>query len=114
MKLGARVVEAAYRDRATAPVRDEVRAALALIETMTLRPDRLTPADIDAVRAVGVRDDAIDDVIHVCALFNTIDRLADALAFDLPNDEGYRRGAKALLRLGYALPPPLRWRRALD
>jgi hypothetical protein len=37
-----------------------------------------------------------------------IDRVADALGFDLMDDEGYRRGAMTLLRFGYKLPAPLR------
>jgi hypothetical protein len=81
---------------------------------MTLRPDELTSADFDGLRVAGLSDDAIDDVAYVCALFNTIDRLADALDFDLYDDAGYRQRAKMMVRIGYDLPPPLRWRRSQD
>ena len=37
-----------------------------------------------------------------------IDRVADALGFDLMDEEGYRQAAQVLLKLGYKLPAPLR------
>src|SRR5215211_6260473 len=40
-RLGKDMIEAVYADRTTAPVSAEVKAALALIETFTLRPDEL-------------------------------------------------------------------------
>ena len=39
---------------------------------------------------------------------NLIDRVADALGFELMDEVGYRRGARVLLRFGYRLPAPLR------
>lgn len=46
-------------------------------------------------------DQAIEDAIHVCALFNIIDRVADALGFDIPTPEGFAQGADNLLKRGY-------------
>ncbi len=48
---------------------------------MTLRPAEVGPADIGAVRAAGISDEAIVEALCVCAYFNLIDRLADAFAF---------------------------------
>ena len=64
---------------------------LGFIEKLTLRPDELTPADADAVRAAGVSDDALVDAIHVAALFNMIVRLADSLGWDVPACDASRR-----------------------
>ena len=36
------------------------------------------------MRAAGVSDDALLDAIAVAALFNMIDRIADALGFEVP------------------------------
>ena len=58
-------------------------------------------ADVAPLRAVGVSDEAIADAIHVCALFNVIDRVADALGFAIPTAEEFARGAKVLLAVGY-------------
>ena len=70
---------------------------------MTLRPDELTPADADAVRAAGVSDDALVDAIHVCAYFNMIVRLADSLDWDVPTDEQFAARAQAMFEGSYAL-----------
>lgn len=70
---------------------------------MTLRPSELEPADADAVRAAGVGDDALVDAIHVCALFNMIVRLADALGWDVPAEEAFRGRAEPMLDGGYTL-----------
>jgi len=49
----------------------------------------------------------VQDAIYVCFAFNLIDRVSDALGFDLMDETGYRRGAQVLLKIGYKLPPPL-------
>jgi Trk K+ transport system NAD-binding subunit len=47
-------------------------------------------------------DAAIEDAIHVTALFNIYDRVADTLDFDIPDPDGFAQGADMLLRRGYA------------
>lgn len=91
------------QDWRTAPISTELRATLAFLEKMTLRPTELGPADADAARAAGVHDDALVDAIHVCALFNMIARLADALGWEVPADEAFRSRAETMLTGGYAL-----------
>jgi len=49
-----------------------------------------------------VSDGAILDAVLVCALFNTIDRIADALGFEVPPDEQQRAVAPLLLEMGYS------------
>ena len=95
-----RAVEADWR---TAPIDEKLRAMLGFIETLTLRPAELGPADADAVRAAGVSDDAIVDAIHVAALFNMITRLADSLGWDVPEYESFLARADSMLATGYAL-----------
>jgi alkylhydroperoxidase family enzyme len=106
--LGPELVEAVYADRTTAAVSEQVRAALGFIEIMTLRPDDLSEADADAVRAAGVSDDALDQAAQICALFNVIDRLADAFAFHVPEEADLNRAAEILLKSGYVIPAPMR------
>lgn len=48
-------------------------------------------------------EQALVDAIHVAALFNMIDRLADALGWDVPSDEAFSARAQAMLESGYAL-----------
>ena len=68
-------------DWRTAPVEPPLRAMLGYLEAMTLRPGELTPADAEAVRAVGVSDEGMVDALLVAAYFNLIDRLADSFGF---------------------------------
>ncbi len=63
----------------------------------------MRPADVAPLRATGLSDEAIEDAINVCALFNIYDRLADALGWYLPDAGGYAASAQSLLQRGYLL-----------
>ncbi len=80
-----------------------IRATLGFLETLTLRPGELTSDDADAVVAAGVSTDALVDAIHVAALFNMIDRLADSFGWDVPPFAAFRERAADMLGRGYAL-----------
>jgi alkylhydroperoxidase family enzyme len=90
-------------DYRTAPINEKLRAMLGLLETFTLRPDELTAADIRAVLAAGVSREAIRDAFYVAFLFNTYDRLADTLGWELPEDRYYGKAGSFLLKKGYQL-----------
>lgn len=64
---------------------------------MTLRPEELTGADAGRVREAGVSDEALVDAIHVAALFNMIDRMADALGWDVPPFEAFFERPEGML-----------------
>lgn len=89
------------RDWRTAPVDPRLRAMLAFLERLTLDPDAVTAADVVPLHASGISDAAIEDAIHVCALFSVYDRLADSLEFDIPDATGFAQSATMLLRRGY-------------
>jgi alkylhydroperoxidase family enzyme len=76
---------------------------LGFVEKLTLRPEELSQDDADAVRAAGVSDEAIVDAIHVAALFNMIDRLADSLGWDVPEYDSFLARADMMLATGYSL-----------
>ena len=60
------------------------------------------PADVDAVRAHGISDEAIQDAMYVGFLFGIYNRVADTLGFHVPEDPGsYRMVARVLLLIGY-------------
>lgn len=88
-------------DWRTAPVNERLRAALGFIETMTLAPERLGPDDLTPLRAAGLSDAAIEEAIHVCALFNIYTRVADAFGFDVPGADAFSKSADMLLSRGY-------------
>jgi alkylhydroperoxidase family enzyme len=85
----------------TAPIDEKLRAMLGLLETFTLRPKELTPGDVRAVLAKGVTREAIRDAFYVAFLFNTYDRLADTLGWELPDERYYAKAGQFLLKKGY-------------
>ena len=88
-------------DYRTAPIDEKVRATLRLLEKFTLQPNELEPADIRAVLATGVSREAIRDAFYVAFLFNTYDRLADTLGWELPDPAYYVKAGDYLLKKGY-------------
>jgi alkylhydroperoxidase family enzyme len=74
-------VDAVLADWRTAPVEPGLRTVLGLLQKVTLAPAEVTASDVDAARAAGVSDEAIEDALAVCACFNVIDRLADSFGF---------------------------------
>ena len=95
--------EAIEHDWRTAPIDERLRAALAFVEKLTLRPAELTTADADEALAAGVSRAALQDAIYVAALFNMIVRLADSLGWDVPDFEEFHARADAMLASGYRL-----------
>ncbi|HYH62228.1 MAG TPA: hypothetical protein VD766_10225 [Solirubrobacterales bacterium] len=91
-------------DWRTAPVDERLRATLCFLEKITLSPDDVGPEDAALPYQAGVSDSALRDAVYVCALFNMIDRVSDALDFAIPTPEGFRKTAKGLLRFGYRQP----------
>jgi len=88
-------------DHRAAPISPGLRATLDLLQKATLAPAEVRPADVDAARAAGVSDGAIEDALTVCAYFNLIDRVADSLGFDLPSREEHAAYAPQFLTEGY-------------
>jgi alkylhydroperoxidase family enzyme len=96
-------VRAVVDDWRTAPLDAKLRATLGFLEKLTLRPTEVRPADVGPMRAAGLSNEAIEDAINVCALFNIYDRMADALGWWLPDEAGYAASAQNLMKRGYLL-----------
>lgn len=90
-------VRAVLADYRTAPIPGKLRAMLGFLEKLTLRPAEVVPADMEPLRAAGLSREEIEDAIHVCALFNLINRVADSLGFELQTEKGYAGSARRLL-----------------
>lgn len=100
------LVDAVLVDWQTAPVDDKLKVTLGLLEKLTLEPDAVTEEDIKWVRDAGLDDGAIEEAIQICALFNIINRLADAFDFDTTlslQPQAVAKGAAALLKFGYRI-----------
>jgi len=97
------VVKAVLDDWRTAPIDARLRAQLEFLEKLTLHPDDVRRRDVEPLRAAGLSDEAIEDAINVCALFNIYDRMADSLGWYLPDQAGYAASANNLMRRGYLM-----------
>jgi alkylhydroperoxidase family enzyme len=88
-------------DYHTAPIDERLRAMLGLLEKVTLHPDAVTPVDVRSVLALGVTREQVRDALYVAFLFNTYDRLADALGWAIPGQRYFTKAGKFLLKAGY-------------
>lgn len=78
-------VHAVARDWRTAPLSEQDMALCRFAEKLTHTPAKMSPEDLDALRAVGLDDRAIHDAAQVVGYFNYINRIADALGVE-PED----------------------------
>ena len=74
---------------------------LGLLETFTLRPEALDAGAVRAALDAGVTREAVRDAFYVAFLFNTYDRLADTLGWELPDQRYYAKAGQFLLKKGY-------------
>jgi uncharacterized peroxidase-related enzyme len=99
--LPAALVDDTLAEFRAAPVADGLKATLAFLKKMTLRPRDLTPDDARTVLRAGVTREALMDAIAVGSLFNIITRYADALEFAIPTTDEFDRAGSMLLKRGY-------------
>jgi len=77
------LVRGLLQDWRTAPLDDVDRALCAYAEKLTRTPARMSAADVEGLRRVGLDEVAIHDAIQVVSYFNYINRVADAVHVDL-------------------------------
>jgi alkylhydroperoxidase family enzyme len=94
-------VQAVLSDWRTVPIDEKLRMMLGLLEKVTLSPVEVSPADIEPLLRAGISKQAIEDAFIVCACFNIIARIADALDVAIPSTEGFAYTAERLLEHGY-------------
>ena len=99
--MGDGTIKLVLDDYRTAPIGEPLRAMLGLLETFTLHPEQMTPNRVREVLAAGVSAEAIRDAFYVAFLFNTYDRLADTLGWELPDQRYYPKAGRFLLKKGY-------------
>jgi uncharacterized peroxidase-related enzyme len=100
--LDPTVVESVLTEYRTAPISEQLRAALAFLEKMTLQPDALARADAEQGIAAGLTSAQLHDAAAVGAIFNIITRYANALDFEIPPAAELEASATMLLRRGYS------------
>lgn len=96
------LVQAALEDWQTAPVSNRIRAALEFIEKLTKTPDDISEEDIAELEANSIDKTAIEELIYISFCFSVINRMANALDFDLVNESVVSRTARFLYHMGYS------------
>lgn len=77
-------MDAVLADWTTADIPERTRAALRLLETMTLHPLDIDANFVAAVRTAGLDTPAIQEAANVGFHYNLINRVADAIDFPVP------------------------------
>ncbi len=95
------LLEALLLDVDSSSVDDKMKPILRYVQKLTSAPSRMTPADADAVYAVGWDDQALHAAVSICALFNCMNRLVEGLGIQAP--AGYHATSASRLKdIGYA------------
>jgi alkylhydroperoxidase family enzyme len=94
-------VESVLADGRAVHVSARFQAVLDFLERLTLRPEEVGPEDVKAARGHGVSDAALRQAIYVCFVMSTMDRMADAFAFELPDARILKRYAWIATTFGY-------------
>lgn len=71
----AEVVEGLLADIDSSPVDEKLKPLLHFVRKLTLTPQKIGQEDVDKVVAAGWSEQALEDAIAVCGLFNLANRM---------------------------------------
>lgn len=117
LDIDAATVAAVLEDHRTAPASEQLRAGLAVVEAVTVRPAEPMAALVASARACGLSNRAVEDAANVAFHFNLINRAADAFDFPMPTPRALPKIARLLdgaKRLAGGSPPSPTWTRRPD
>lgn len=89
-------------DIETASVDERLKPILRYVRKLTHTPGKMTQADADAIFAAGWDEQALVDVVSICAAHNFFNRFVDGTGVDVDDDTARRTGAEVLPTIGYA------------
>jgi uncharacterized peroxidase-related enzyme len=95
------LVQGVLRDPESSRLEDKEKALFRFVAKVNHESQRITPADMQPLYAVGWTDEAIYYAITVCALFNFYNRWVDATGVHALSDEAHREGGKRSAAYGY-------------
>jgi alkylhydroperoxidase family enzyme len=101
MELPGSLVQSIFDDYTTASINEKLRAMLGFLEKVTLHPSEVAANDILPLQNIGISNQAIEDALLICALFNIIARIVDALDVAVPTPEKFAQSANFLWDHGY-------------
>ena len=96
MNLPQEILDSVLEDWTTADIPERARAALRLLECMTLHPMDIDSYFVNELRQSGLDDLAIREAANVGFHYNLINRVADAFDFPVPQALQKKRLASIL------------------
>ena len=96
MNLPQKTLDAVLEDWTLADIPERTRAALRLLECMTLRPQELDALFVHELKENGLDDSSIREAANVGFHYNLINRVADAFNYPIPTDKQKARLATIL------------------
>jgi uncharacterized peroxidase-related enzyme len=78
-------------------------AMLKFVEKLTQQPWNITPDDVECLRDAGISEQAIEDAVMICAVFNIGNRVAMSLDMEVPSSTALKRAVPIIQVLGYVL-----------
>ena len=103
MGVGYDKVVQALEDWRTADIRSDLKAALGFLEKFVPPEEDFTIEDIEKMRAEGMSDAKIRDVMYVGVTFMTMSKSADAFGWPPHPMEVLNSNMKVFLKIPYTL-----------
>lgn len=99
--MAPEIIVQVMKDYTRAEISPQLKATLGYLEKLTLNPQSLTQSDLQPLWDAGISKAAAQEASQVCAVFSTMNRLADAFDFELaPKPE---KVGKFLFKNGYSM-----------
>lgn len=99
--LDPTTMQAILDNHHTAPISNKLKCSLDLLEKIALRPDDLVSEDFLPLKVEGLSHAAIKEVLWVALIFCSMNRISDALGFELAPEA--EKVGKFLFKRGYKL-----------
>jgi len=96
-------VASALDDYESAPIRSEMKLALAFLEHFVPHNGQLEPSHIHALKEGGLSRDQIQELMNIAWCFLVISRWADTLNFPVTDPKKFRLVGRMMYRFGYGL-----------
>jgi len=95
------MIETLVDDIEAADIAPAMKPLLSFCRKLNESPDKIAQADADAVFSAGWSEEALEDAVHVTALFNLYNRLMDGHGIPRLNERVLRPRAEFIKSYGY-------------
>jgi uncharacterized peroxidase-related enzyme len=108
-RLDTPLFAVAEADPSSEELGPRLAAVLVLLDKLAASPDAIGEADLAAVRAAGVSDQALEDAVLISVLFHVVNRVMNALGAGPLEGRRLLVARRFIGRFGYTLPPTIRY-----